>query len=139
MLLGYAIQIILSGAFSYLLFRFFKKKLGYSLIFVFLTLFLLNFIMGLLGNIILIIYIPLGLIFKFHSKKPKLQKFLKNLTIVTLSIFLAISILGLALKLILNKEQLDILIKVAAITFWSSLLLMFFELKKTKNSSPNNE
>lgn len=132
MLLAYTLQAILSGIFSYLLFRIFKKQLGYSLIPIFITLFLLNFMIGLLGNVILIIYIPLGLLFKFHCKKPRLENFLKNLIMVVLSIFLTISILGLGLKLILSKEEFEVLTKVAAIAFWSSLLFMFFELRKAR-------
>ena len=131
MLFAYIIQGIISAVFCYFLFLFFKKQLRYSLIFSFLTILLLNFVMGIMGNLIVMIYIVFGLMFKFHSKNLKLAKFLKNLIIAVLSIFLVISIFGLILKFTLHKEQLEILIKIVAITFWSSLLLMFFEMNKS--------
>lgn len=130
MLLGYILQIVISVFFSYIIFHFFKKKLRYSLILIFINIFLLNLMLGILGNIIVIVYIFFGILFKFHSKKPKIEKFLNNLTMVILIAFTALIIIDLILKIVSNKDQFTILIKLSATIFWSSLLLMFFELKK---------
>ncbi len=140
MFLSYLLQGIISFGFSYFLFRFFEKQLKYSLILSFTTFLLLNFILGILGNLIVIIYIGFGLLFKVHSKNSKWVQILKKTVTVIISILLIINIIDLPLKFLLHKNQLEILIKIAAITLWSSLLLMFLEMKNhIKNSSIKTE
>ena len=129
MIIEYIIQIVISISLSYLLFRFFNQKLKYSLIFVFLTIFLLNFVFGLFGNSILLVYIIFGFILKFYYKKHKLEKLPGKIIRFFLLLFLIIGVFGFILKIILNRENIDIVIKIISMVFWTSLLLIFIELK----------
>ncbi|PIQ77842.1 hypothetical protein COV82_02500, partial [Candidatus Peregrinibacteria bacterium CG11_big_fil_rev_8_21_14_0_20_46_8] len=129
-LLTYIFQVIISGFFTYILFRIFDKRFKYSLIFIFTAIFLLNYGFGILGNISVAMYLFAGTVLHFQNKSSKLARFMKYIGLPILICFLALNLLSIGTKLVLQKGNIHVFLKIVYSIFWLSLILMTFELRK---------
>ena len=121
MILVYFLKIVFTIIYTYFVYTFFDKKIYYSLALIFLTFIVAHQISGILALFLL----PLYFIIKKLIQKEKIHKFI----LPVFYILFIINTLNLPLKFLLKKSEFEIILKICAVFFWLSALVLFYEIK----------